>query len=74
MRFTFQLGRGQLVDEDDLTRHLLVGQRLRDVLAELGLELLRAFGAAPRNDECAHEVAAALEVADTDDGRGGDRA
>ena len=63
----------QLVDEDDLARDLRVGQRLRGVLAELGLELLRALGAGPRHDERADEVAAALEVADADDGRRGDR-
>ena len=44
-RLTFQLVIGQLLDEDDLARHLLVGQRLRDVLAELGLELLGAVRA-----------------------------
>ena len=63
----------QLVDEDDLARDLLVGQRLRGVLAELGLELLGAVGAGLRHDERADEVAAALQVADADDGRRRDR-
>ena len=66
-------GRGQRVDEDDLARDLLVGERLGDVLAELGLELLGAFGVTARNHECADEVTAALQVADPDDGRGDDR-
>ena len=57
----------ELLDEDDLPRHLLVGEHLGDVLAELGLELLGAVEAAARHDEGAHEVAAALEVPDADD-------
>ena len=63
----------QLVDEDDLARDLLVGERLRGVLAELGLELLRAVVARSGHDERPDEVAAALEVADADDGRRRDR-
>ena len=64
-------GHGQLFDEDDLARHLLVGQRQRHVLAELGLELLRAVRACPGRDESADELATALQVSDADDrGRG----
>ena len=47
--------------------HLLIRKRLGDVLAKLGLELLGAAGAAPRHDERANELPAALEVADADD-------
>ena len=65
--------RRQLVDEDDLAWDLRVGQCLRGVLAELGFELLRALGTGHRHDERADEVAAALEVADPDDGRRRDR-
>ena len=69
-RLTFQLVIGQLLDEDDLAGHLLVGQRQGDVLAELGLELLGAVCAGPGHDERADELATALEVPDADDGRG----
>src|SRR5262249_39670995 len=64
---------GELVDEDDLAGHLLVRERLGCVLAELRLELLRPVRAAGRDDERADEVAASLEIADPDHGRGGDR-
>ena len=62
----------ELVDEDDLARDLLVGERLRGVLAKLRLELLRS-AVALRDHECPDEVAASLEVADADDCSRGDR-
>ena len=61
--------RRELVDEDDLARHLAVREGLRDELAQLGLVLLRAdgFDAACRHDERANEMTASLEISDADD-------
>ena len=64
--------RGELVDEDDLAGYLLVREHLRDVLAELGLELLRACCAGFRHDERADELPSALQVTDADNRRSGD--
>ncbi len=59
-------GRRELVDELDLARNLLGRKRLGHEVSELGLELLGALDAGLHDDVCAHEVTAALEVADAD--------
>ncbi len=59
--------RRQLVDEHDLARNLLVRERLRDVLTQLGLELLGPSVRALRHDEGPNEVTTSLKIANADD-------
>jgi hypothetical protein len=63
----------ELLDEDDLSGYELLGKRLSDELAKLGLELLRAFASRSRYDVCPDELAAPLQVAEPDDGARDDR-
>ena len=64
--------RRQVVDELDLARDVLLRERLGDVLAERGRELLAGLVPRLEDDVRPHELAPALEVADPD-GRAADR-
>jgi len=50
----------------NLARHHLLGKRLPKVLAHLGDEPVGALGTRLQQDERAHVLAAALEVANAD--------
>ncbi len=58
---------GSAVDELDLAWDLALGERLPEVLANLGDEPVRAFDVGAKDDERANELPASLEVAAADD-------
>ena len=62
----------KLVHELDLAWHLVLEERLADLVAELGLELLGLGHPGRENDERPHELAAPLEIADADHRARGD--